>query len=81
MHGHYYGTGWFIFGLLMMIAFWLIVAAIVYFIVRKTAPSVFRQQEEKKPTENGALKILRERYAKGELSKEEYERMKKDLEK
>lgn len=29
--------------------------------------------------ENGALAVVRERYARGELSKEEYDRIKKDM--
>jgi putative membrane protein len=74
-----YGVGhmapWFAWvGPIVMILFWaLVVAAIVFFIryiVRKSRSS---------SNGDSAMGILRERYARGELSKEEFETRRKDL--
>lgn len=64
------GLLWFILVLIPMVG---IVALIIYLIVRETQP---QPREEKK----SSIEILKERYAKGEISQEEYERMKKELE-
>lgn len=69
-----FGFAFGIAGLIFMILWWaLIILAIVYL-----ARWVIRQSstfyKEKSPVD-----ILKERYAKGEISREEFEKMKKDL--
>lgn len=68
--------GWF--GPLFMITFWIVVAvvliAVVSWIVRTS-----REDSEAK-TEESALDILKKRYAAGEITKDEYEQIKKDIE-
>lgn len=65
---------------IMMAFFWvLIIGGVVWLVVRLT------QQAETAgagPRTRGgrALEILRERYARGEISRDEYERMRRDLE-
>ena len=61
------GTGW-IFGLLVL-------AAIIWFITRV----VNTNQGQPASPHNSALAILDERYARGEISKEEYEDIKRNL--
>jgi putative membrane protein len=62
---HYGYGGWFM---------WLILAIVVvvvfYFIMRA---------QKGGPVRETPLEILKKRYAKGEISKEEYDRMKRDL--
>ncbi len=57
--------------------FWIIIlGAIVYLIVRLTSQSSRSSGNQQGET---ALDILKKRYARGEISKEEFESMKKDL--
>jgi len=58
----------------MMIVFW---AAIIFFIVWIVKEA--RKGDTEKTNSRSALDILRERYAKGEIDKKEFEERKKDL--
>jgi putative membrane protein len=59
----------------MWIIFLIVIGFLIYFIVqaRKTNGRTSTQDEN-------PLDILKRRYAKGEVTREEYERMKKDIE-
>jgi putative membrane protein len=71
-----YGLG-FGFGWLVMLVFWgLIIWAIIALVRSATNNNVDRKDQHKTDT---ALEILKERYAKGEITKEDFERIKKDL--
>ena len=66
------GGGWF--GLVFMVLFWgLIIWLVVVLIQRLT------DQGKSREDRNSALDILKERYAKGEINKQEFEEKKKDL--
>ncbi len=68
-YGHFWGMGgsWFI-GAFVIIAVVLVVAIGIN---RRTGPERYGKDK--------AIKILRERYAKGEISKEEFEERKRTL--
>ncbi len=68
-YGMGHGFGW-----IFMILFW---GVIIYLIVRWT--SHWSQQGTGWNSAKGAEEILKERYAKGDITKEEFEQMKKDL--
>jgi putative membrane protein len=70
MNGHW-GWGW---GM-GMILFWFLVVVVIIFLVRW----IINQRPEP-PRSDSALDILKKRYAKGEIAREDFERMKKDLE-
>jgi putative membrane protein len=62
------------FGGIFMILFWvLIIVGVIYLVKLVTAGT---KTEEKR---DDALEILKKRYARGEISKEEFEERKKDL--
>jgi putative membrane protein len=69
----HYGFGYG--GMFMWIIFLIVIGLLIYFIVQaqKTKGQSLTQNES-------PLDILKRRYAKGEIAREEYERMKKDLE-
>ena len=68
------GWGWIGLGLVHMVVFWglviLMLAALVKWLAGGGAAS---------PGPENAMEILKKRYAKGDITREEYERMKCDL--
>ncbi|MFA5841441.1 MAG: SHOCT domain-containing protein [Candidatus Paceibacterota bacterium] len=61
-------------GPLLMILFWGAIIYTVFLIVRKTS-----SQGDNTRAYDRSMEILKERYAKGEITKHEFEAMKKDL--
>jgi putative membrane protein len=59
----------------MWIIFLIVIGLLIYFIVQAQNTKNKTQTQNESP-----LDILKRRYAKGEISSEEYERMKKELE-
>jgi putative membrane protein len=78
MMGWGYG-GWFssIIGIIFLIA----VVAGVFFLIRWIISASTKQGSHESGAGDSALEILRKRYARGEINKEEFEEKKKDLEK
>jgi len=73
----HYGWGWghMIFGSLMMILFWGGIILAIVFAIRSTQSG----GRDRQPTEKSPLDILDERFASGEIDKEEFEEKKKLL--
>jgi putative membrane protein len=69
------GMGWG--GSIIMMAFWIAVIVGIIFLIRWVVLSTDRRHETK--SEDSAMDILRNRYAGGEINKEEFEEKKKDL--
>ncbi len=74
-----HGTSWtgMIFGVVMMLLFWggLIAAAVI--ILRAVFGAGGRAKSG--PQDEDALEILKKRYARGDISKDEYQEMRDDL--
>ncbi len=73
MYGYHYGMGWMLLGLVFWIAIITGVVLLVLWIVGKSGKLRHEHKEE------SALEILNRRYARGEISKEQFEEMKKDI--
>lgn len=80
MYGFYNGyggwgpggmMGWFGGGIVMVV-FWALLIGLIVWMVREASDRHVHHR-------SNALEILKERYAKGEISKEEFDEKKKDL--
>ena len=79
MWNGYEGWGWgWGFGLLHMLGFWILLIVAVMLIVRWLG-GVPGRSESGHASRETALDILKKRYAKGEIDKEEFESKKRDL--
>lgn len=71
--------GWFGGGL-MMLVFWVLFIALIIWMVRRVGNgSCCSHSAHSTQPNSNALEILKERYAKGEIDKKEFEEKKKDL--
>ncbi len=76
MWDHMQSFSWGPFGMVLsMLLFWGLVIVVLVALVR-----TFAGPRSPGGAEKSALDILKERYARGEIGREEYEQMKKDLE-
>lgn len=76
MYPHYYGGGFFGFGILPI----LIILGIIFLIWAIFAHHDSDTSENEEITgEDSALEILKKRYAKGEITKRQFIEMKKDI--
>lgn len=75
-----YHTGWGYMAPLFVIIWWAIaIAAIVFFVRWLSVQGGGHHHHHQGRHVDSALEILKERYAKGEIGKEEFESKKKDL--
>jgi len=73
-----WGWGWMVGGWLMMVAFWAVIIFLVVWAVRTFARPSGLQQAPSSP--RSPLDIAKERYARGEITREEFEEIRRTLE-
>ncbi|MEJ2060741.1 MAG: SHOCT domain-containing protein [Gammaproteobacteria bacterium] len=79
MNGYGYGMGWMGYaGGFLMLVFWILVIILLVALVRG-AFNWHAPHHDEKPRSNRALEILEERYARGEIEREEFESKRHDL--
>lgn len=71
------GYGWGMFGIFHMLLWWVLIILGIVVLVRWLVGGGHGRRGL--PSEDRALTILRERYARGDIDKTEYEARKKDL--
>lgn len=75
---HFDGTmgGWSIFGGIMMIVFWVVIIALVVWWIKKLSE---KNPDSKNEDKHDPIDVAKQRYAKGEITKVEFEQLKRDL--
>jgi putative membrane protein len=63
-HEFWFGPGWGLLAGLLSVAFWVLIVVILI--------SMVRRRPGRRPSGSSALRVLEERYAQGEISREEY---------
>lgn len=66
------------FGMIFMFVFWALVIVGLVFLI-KWLIQISKSEKDIVRSKSKALDILKERYARGEINKEEFEQMKKDI--
>lgn len=72
-----WGMGWF--GMIVMLLFWVLVIAGIVVLVRWLIQKTDSMNRSSVGTGSQAMDILKERFAKGEITRDEFESMKKEI--
>ena len=72
-----WGMGWF--GMIFMLLFWVLVIVGIVFLIRWLVQNTGSRGSSGVGTSSQAMNILKERYAKGEITHDEFESMKKEI--
>ncbi len=75
MMGWGYGMDWI--WNIIMIVFWIAIIVGIIFLIRWLALATNKSHETK--SGESSIEILKKRYARGEINKEEYEKIRKDI--
>jgi putative membrane protein len=78
-YDHSFFPGFGLLGLIFQISWWALILWLFITVIRHFTGHNDSQSSDMSDTTDTALKILRERYAKGEITKKEFDSMKKDL--
>jgi putative membrane protein len=71
-----WGMGWF--GMIFMLVFWVLVVVGLVFLIKWLIQTTKGEKDVARGSSK-AIDILKERYARGEINKEEFEKIKRDL--
>lgn len=83
MGGMGFGFGWS--GLILMFVFWVVIIALAIWLVSRLFPQTTQGLRWHRPSDSSdgsdsPMEVLKHRYASGEITKDEYEQIRHDLE-
>jgi len=78
MHGGW-GWGWMAFGAVWMVFFWGGIIALVVWAISRLAGDRARGAEQQRLEGRSPLDIAKERYARGEITREQFQQLQEDL--
>ena len=67
------------FGMIVMLLFWVLIIVGIIFLVRWLVKNAGSRSHSGASTGSQAMNILKERYARGEITRDEFESMKKEI--
>jgi len=80
MHdGYDWGWGWWVFGAAWMVIFWGGIVALVVWAVTRVTGDREKGKEQRTVEGRSPLDIAKERYARGEITREQFEQFRHDL--
>ena len=78
-YGNGFHWGWMLFGGLMMLFFWGGLIALAVVIIRAFSGPGSQTSGEAGPRQDSALEILNARYARGEITKKQFDAIRRDI--
>lgn len=72
--GWHWDSGWPLFGMVHMLVWWIFAILVIALLAKLVLSGRYSESQEDR-----ALSILRQRYARGEIDKEEFDARKRDL--
>ncbi|MCS5423147.1 MULTISPECIES: SHOCT domain-containing protein [Psychrilyobacter] len=75
MHGFGYGNSMFMGGGIFMFIFWILIAVLIVSLLKDSSLGKNRHSKQSETP----MEILKKRYAKGEITREQYQNMKEKL--
>jgi putative membrane protein len=78
-HGYDWGWGWWVFGAAWMVIFWGGIVALVVWAVTRVTGDREKGRDQQRLEGRSPLDIAKERYARGEITREQFEQLRHDL--
>jgi putative membrane protein len=74
-----YGWGWMAFGAVWMVLFWGGIVALVVWAITRLSGDRERREELSRSEDRPPLEIAKERYARGEITRDQFKQLQDDL--
>ncbi len=68
-----------LFGMIFTLLFWILIIVLIVFLIRWLIQNMGGRKSSCAGTNSQTMEILKERYAKGEITRDEFESIKKDI--